>query len=232
MKLILFLFLLILSTEIENKTNLFLSSRTPAENTTQVPQYLFHWRFKNTSSALFKKIKSKYGIVQQWPDLNLQDKEALFTWSHPIGGMKYPENNEFYAGPTKTQDFELIVLKTDPNSKVLNLASIYKRNEPLTSASISLDHYDFIFHQVYNQDGSLRYREWLVLNPQKILSAISDPRNYPDSVLSELNIALKPNYELMPDQKLSSANSVGEYEHTKIQQLLKPRMNRCKNLFD
>jgi hypothetical protein len=72
---------------------------------------------------------------------------------------------------------------------VLVLDSVFQEHGRL-DRPIDLQHTDFIYHVVREKNGAIRYREWIVLNPDKIESFSADPRALPASVRADLQSAL------------------------------------------
>lgn len=74
-------------------------------------------RNPDRSHMPLKSIRDIHGIALQWPDLFLPGHPSVFSWSNPVGTMKYTSvgdavtnANEYYAGVPDKDTPALLVM--------------------------------------------------------------------------------------------------------------------------
>lgn len=166
-------------TDPESKVSIEYDSKIP------VPQYLYHWtKLENLQRMAgdrkpgdpfpdFNPVNeiSKLGLTL--PALREAPRGGLFTWTHPTLAMK--------GGPAEIYGDIPIKFTIDPKARVLFVKEVFSSfNTPQFKGPVDFSRIDLIYNG----------REWLIVNPDVIQNATSDPRVLKAEYLRELGYLL------------------------------------------
>lgn len=199
-----------------------------------IPRYLFSWttqeklkkmdaRNPDRAHMPLKPIRDIHGIALQWPNLSLPGQPGVFSWTNPVGAMKYTSigdlvtnTNEYYAGIAGKDTPALLVMVPKRDAKVVTMRTNYRELGSAADLALVAEG-DLIFHEVLNPDGSVRFHEWIVRDPKAIATYTADPRKIPQSVRAYLEKAAKKGFRLPADELFHPVDSIGAYERERIQ---------------
>lgn len=143
------------------------------------PRYLYHWtkysaladmaRGKKLGDQLsnFRHGVKHSAISIYWPSLIQSEKGALFTWKHPVAGIKGGRDENY--GPALLK-LEIDVLR----ARTVRLVEKWNQQKGPSESpfpGLDLSQFDIIFRDSAG-DGT---KEILVLNPEIILGFTADP---------------------------------------------------------
>ncbi|MEK6706682.1 MAG: hypothetical protein AABZ06_12930 [Bdellovibrionota bacterium] len=194
----------------------------------EIPQYLYHWTSKesikwmvrnnpNPRQVPMQTIPSQCKLTKLHP--GLIDHRGTFAWSDPVSAISGGDNGqtpELY-GKTGKHGEPPILLAMRPKREQRVLVIRTQKDAMITSYDAGYyDQFDMIYHEKLNPDGSVVYREWVVLRPESISSFSADPRvtaplvkpylnrlrNGPRFLPEELHFA-----DIQPDRTVSSVEA-------------------------
>lgn len=211
----------------------FASGLITAEEKHELPPYLFSWttqeklkkmdsRNPDRAKIPLKPIRDIHSIALQWPKLSMPGQLGVFAWSNPVGAMKYTSigdvvtnANEYYAGLPGRDTPALLVMVPKRDAKVVTMRAHYRELGTASDPRLVAQG-DLIFHEVLNRDGSVRYHEWIVRDPNAIESYTADPRKMPEEVRAYLERATKKDFRIPESELFHPVDSIDEYERERI----------------
>ena len=115
-------------------------------------------------------IASTVTVARNFPEL--ADTWGTFAWTHPTLGMAGGKN-EYYAVEKNGVPARLLIMQPAADAKVA-----YAKSWKNGAKELSVPNFkgiDLVYHIRYDAEGKELWREWLVLNSEKITAFSANP---------------------------------------------------------
>lgn len=161
------------------------------------PPFLYHWtKFSHLAQIAHNKKRGDHftrfsggirhaAVSIYWPSLVELESGVLFTWTHPVTGMK--------GGPSENYGSALVKLKIDTvNSRTLRIVEKWNQKTPPSESrfpNLDLSKFDIIIREAKG------LKEVMLLNPKVILGFTADPNLLRPELSRELKNLKDSNFE-------------------------------------